>query len=546
MPLNTAVSGLLAYQRAISTASHNISNVSTEGFSRQRVELTSREPQLLGGSYIGKGVRTSSIDRIYDKYLVEQVDTRTASYRELKSFSAMASQLDTLLGDPEIALGSSLQQFFGAVQDVSTNPTSTPARQVMILEGESLTDRFHSLDRHFEDMREGVNAQLGIMVKQVNSLAGSIGEINRDIVAAGGSSANDLLDHRDRLVNELSQLINVTNVAVNDGSVNIYVGTGQSLVLGATTNKLALSNNDFDISQKEVALQSGTNTVTISGEVTGGELGGLLRARKEIVIPSQNALGRIAIGLANTFNTQHRLGDDFNGVAGGDFFTAVDSVSPRVMPNSNNNAASGTVSMSITDVNALQSSDYRLNYDGTNFLLIRQSDNTLVDSGFAVTDLPRTVASEGISISLAGSVAAGDSFLLAPTRFASSQSGVDISNPAAVAAAASGTAVGNNSNALALVSLQTQRALENSTATYQEAFSEIIADVGIKTNQAFVNGQAQKALLDQAQESRNAVSGVNLDEEAANLLKFQQAYQASARVITIVDSLFQTLIDAIR
>jgi len=546
MPLNTAVSGLLAYQRAISTASHNISNVSTEGFSRQRVDLTSREPQLVGGSYIGKGVQTSSVDRIYDQFLVDQVDTRTASYSELKSYSALASQLDTLLGDPEIALGSSLQQFFGAVQDVSTNPTSTPARQVMILEGESLTDRLHSLDRHLESMRDSVNSQLGIMVKQVNSLADSIGEINRDIVASGGGSANDLLDQRDRLVNDLSELINVTNVAVNDGSINIYVGTGQSLVLGSTANKLTLSNNDFDVTQKEVALQSGPNTVTISGEVTGGEMGGLLRARKEVVIPSQNSLGRIAISLASTFNAQHRLGDDFNGNAGGDFFTTVDTISPRALPNSANNPASGAVSISITDVNALQSSDYRLNYDGANFLLVRQSDDSLVDSGFAVSDLPRTVTSEGISISLTGSVAAGDSFLISPTRFAASQSGVEITSPAAVAAAASGTAVGNNSNALALVSLQTQKSIANSTATYQEAFSEMIADVGIKTNRAFVNGQAQKALLDQAQASRNAVSGVNLDEEAANLLKFQQAYQASARVITIVDSLFQTLIDTIR
>ncbi|NOZ53408.1 MAG: flagellar hook-associated protein FlgK [Gammaproteobacteria bacterium] len=546
MPLTTAVSGLLAYQRAIATVSHNIANVGTEGYSRQRVDLMSRTPQLLGNSYVGRGVQTSAVDRIYDKFLVNQVDTRTSSYGELKAYSSMASQLDTLLGDTDIALGSSLQQFFSAVQDVSTNPTSTPARQVMILKGESLTDRLRSLDRHLEDMRSSVNAQLDVMVGQVNSLAESISEINRDIVASGGGSANDLLDQRDRLVNDLSKLVNVTSVAINDGSINVYVGTGQSLVLGAATNKLSLSNNEFDVTQKEVALQVGTSTVAISKQVTGGEMGGLLRVRQDVIIPSQNALGRIAISLANTFNTQHRLGADFNGNAGGDFFTAVDTASPRVLPSVGNAASSGTVSVSIADVNALQVSDYRLNYNGSDFLLVRQSDNTVVDSGFAVSDLPRTVASEGISISLAGTVVAGDSFLILPTRFAASASGVDITNPAAIAAAASGTAVGNNSNALALVALQTQKSLAGSTATYQGAFGEIIADVGIKTNQALVNGKAQKALLEQAQASRSAVSGVNLDEEAANLLKFQQAYQASARVVTIVDSLFQTLIDAVR
>ena len=546
---NIAVSGLLAFQRALSTTSHNITNVATEGYSRQRVDLSSRNPQLIGAGYLGKGVQVDAIQRAHDQFVVNEVNLRTSSYNQMQSYYSVASRLDTILGDSDIGLSPALQGFFDSVQDVSTNPTSIPARQVMLSKAESLSDMFHTLNGQLDAMASEINGQLEASVEQINGLANAIADLNKNIIraqgAAGGAPPNDLLDQRDVLIEKLSEMVSVTTTATPDGAVNIYIGTGQSLVLGVSANSLGIERNSFDVTQNEVALVVGNSSLQITGQLKGGKVGGLLGARTEVIQPAQLALGRIAVAVSETFNAQHQLGEDLNGNAGGAFFSAVNVSAPTVLPNSKNNPASGTISVSVDDSNALYASDYRLNYDGTNFSLIRQSDGVTVDSGFTTADFPRTIGSEGITLSLSGSFAAGDSFLVRPVRYAAGQTGLAISNPAQIAAAAAGTASGNNENALALAALQTQKVLSNGTASYHEAFGELVAQVGIKTNQAFVNGEAQRSLLNQAKDTRSSISGVNLDEEAANLIKFQQAYQAAARVITVSDTLFQSLLNAV-
>jgi len=549
--LNVAVSGLLAYQKALATTSHNISNVGTDGYSRQRVTLSTRTPEPAGNGFLGKGVNVTSVDRVYDQFLVAQLNNRTSAYNQLDAFHIMAAQLDSALGDPSIGLTPALENFFNAIQDVANDPTSIPARQVMLSQAESLNEQFKHLDRQFGDLKQSVNIQMTNIVTELNDLAAAIGDLNEDIVmgigATGGQQPNDLLDQRDVLVNKLSEYVNVNTVPNDDGSINVYIGTGQSLVLGNQANQLAIASNAYDPTQKEISLVTPGSTVNITQQINGGKLGGLLDVREEVIDAGQAALGRIAIALSNTFNAQHQLGDDLNGNAGGLFFSAVDTTAPRSLPSANNDPGSGNITITINDVSQLKASDYRLNYDGssTTFSLMRLSDNTIVDSGFGVGGLPRTIANEGITIDLTGTVAAGDSFLLTPTRYAASQMDLAISDPAAIAAAATGNNVGDNSNALALAALQTQGTMDGGTASYLDAYGKMVADIGIQTHRAAVNGDAQKALLNQAIEAREAVSGVNLDEEAANLLKYQQAYQASAQVISVVNSLFQTLFNAV-
>jgi flagellar hook-associated protein 1 FlgK len=549
--LNIAVSGLLAYQKALSTTSHNISNVGTEGYSRQRVTLSTRTPEPAGNGFLGKGVNVTSVDRIYDQFVVDQLNNRTSSFNQLDTFHTMASQLDSALGDPALGLTPALEQFFNAIHDVANDPTSIPARQVMLSQAESLNEQFAHLDRQFSGLKQSVNTQMQNIVIEVNDLAAAIGDLNEDIVvgigASGGQQPNDLLDQRDVLINKLAEYVNVNTVANDDGSVNVYVGTGQSLVLNNQANTLALSNNAYDPTQKEIALVTPGSTVNITQQLSGGKLGGLLDVREQVIDAGQAALGRIAVALSNTFNAQHQLGDDLNGNPGGLFFNAVDTSAPKSLPSSSNDPASGNFTVTINNVSELKASDYRLTFDGSSstFSLMRLSDDTVVDSGFNVGSLPRTIANEGITIDLTGSVAAGDSFLLVPTRYAASQMGLEISDPTEIAAAANGNAVGDNSNALALAGLQTQGTMEGGTASYLDSYSKMVADIGIQTHRAAVNGDAQKALLNQAIEAREAVSGVNLDEEAANLLKYQQAYQASAQVISVVNSLFQTLFNAV-
>ncbi len=548
--LSTAVSGLQAFQRNLVTIGNNISNVNTEGFSRQSVELSARAPNAASNGFIGTGVVVTTIRRVYDQFLVDQVVSRNSAFNQLDTLRTMASSIDELLANDDVGLNPAVQKFFNALQDVANNPTSIPARQVLISEAVTLSERFQSLDKRFENLNDSVNNQLKVTTAEVSSIASSIAELNKNIVlqrsSAGGQPPNSLLDQRDRLVNQLSKLVSVNTNEASDGSLNVFIGNGQTLVLGGEARTLSTTPNEFDLSRLDVSFESGTASFSINGQLNGGKIGGLLAFRKNVLDPVQDSMGRIAIGLASSINVQHQLGDDINGNPGGQFFNDIVSTSPEVLSNSGNNPASGTVSVAINDSNLIQASEYRLNYDGATFSLTRLSDNAVVDSGFTVTDFPRTVASDGITLSLTGGVSVGDSFLIRPVRNGAGDIGVAISSAAEFAGAASGNAQGDNSNALALAALQAQKVLGGSTESFQAAYAKLVSEVGVGTREAKVNANAQRVLLDRAVESQQAVSGVNLDEEAANLLKFQQAYQAAAQVIRISDDIFQTLLNATR
>ncbi|VAX04404.1 Flagellar hook-associated protein FlgK [hydrothermal vent metagenome] len=544
--LSTAVSGLQAFQRNLVTIGNNISNVNTEGYSRQSVELSARAPNAASGGFIGTGVDVTAIRRVYDQFLVDQVVSRNSAFNQLDTLQTMASSIDELLANDDVGLNPAVQKFFNALQDVANNPTSIPARQVLISEAATLSERFQSFDQRFENLNDSVNNQLIVTTAEVSSIASSIAELNKNIVLqrslAGGQPPNSLLDQRDRLVNQLSELVSVNTNETSDGSLSVFIGNGQTLVLGGEARTLSTTPNEFDLSRLDVSFESGTASFSINGQLNGGKIGGLLAFRENVLDPVQDSMGRIAIGLASSINVQHQLGDDINGNPGGLFFNDIISTSPEVLASTGNNPASGTVSVAINDSNLIQASEYRLNYDGATFSLTRLSDNTVVDSGFTVTDFPRTVASDGISLNLAGAVSAGDSFLIRPVRNGAGDIGVSLTSAAEFAGAASGNALGDNSNALALAGLQAQKLLGGSTESFQSAYAKLVSEVGVGTREAKVNANAQRALLDRAVESQQAVSGVNLDEEAANLLKFQQAYQAAAQVIRISDDIFQTLI----
>lgn len=545
--LGTAISGLTASQRNLAVVGNNITNVNTPGYSRQSAELVSRIPSPHGSGFVGNGVEVSTVRRIYDQFLGNQVTSRTSSFEQMNTLYNLAARVDNSLAGESSSLSPTIQAFFNAVQDVSNNPTSIPSREVMVSEASTLASRFQSLNREFDSLRDQVNTQMEVFTSEVNSIAGSIAELNQDIAiaraSASGQPPNDLLDQRDRQINRLAELVSVNRVEAGDGSTNIFIGSGQALVLGSEAATLSTTRGSFDPAQREILFTSRTTSTPIGSQLNGGQLGGLMDFRRNVLDSAQDGLGRIAIGMADTFNVQHQLGDDLNGNPGGLFFAAINATSPAVFANVNNNAASGTVAVSINDSAQLKASEYRLNYDGANFSLLRLSDNTVVDSGFGTAGLPRTVAGEGITLDLSGTIAAGDSFLIRPVRYGARDMNVALASGAEFAAAASGNASGDNSNALAMAGLQTQKLLGNGSETYQSSYGKVLADVGVKTREAKVNSEAQQVLLDNAIEANSAVSGVNLDEEAADLIKYQQAYQAAAQLVKVADTLFQTLLN---
>ena len=259
--LGTSISGLLAYQRALSVTGHNVSNAATDGYTRQRADLVTRPPTPAGDGFIGNGVTVNTVERVMDVFINGQLNAATAAHGQVQEFYRLASQVDNLLADPQAGLMPGLQSFFNAVHDVANNPSSASARQVMLSESQSLVDRFHYLDQRLEDLRNGVNASIDNKVNEINGLADSIAAVNRDIVLAqgraGGQPANDLLDKRDTLIKQLAERVSVTTLAQDDGSLNVFIGTGQSLVVGQSAIPLKVVGNTFDPTRKEIAVVSG-------------------------------------------------------------------------------------------------------------------------------------------------------------------------------------------------------------------------------------------------------------------------------------------------
>lgn len=626
--LAVGITGLLAYQRALRTVSHNVSNANTEGYSRQRVEFTTRPPLFLGGGYLGTGVQIAGIERVYDDFTVGQVRSYTSAFNQAETYSRYAGQVDELLADPRVGLMPTIESFFGAIQDVSNDPSALPPRQSLMTQAGTLVDRFHYLNQRFEELRDQLNGQMESVVAEINSLAEGVAELNHQIILAPGDKPNDLLDQRDQLVEELTKRINLSTVKQDDGALNVLIGNGQVLVVGSESRQLSVTSNAYDISQYEIGIDSGASTkIDISSQISGGKLGGVLQFREQVLDPAQNSLGALAIGFATQINAQHRLGQDLNGNLGGDFF---DVSSLQVLPGS---GVPSTVTANLSDATMLTGDEYLLTYSGGNaYSLVRQSDNQVTNINTGGVSPYTTVAIDGFSLTITAGAAVGDSYLIRPTRTGASNIDLALNSPREIAAAtpiraelaASNTGnatitpgvvtntanlplpgnvtltydsglnqftvggavppvapigyvnggtiafngiefsisgvpqngdqfvirnntngVGDNRNALLLAGLQTQRLLGAGTATFQEHYGQMVADVGIKTNQANINEKSQTNLLDQARNARDGISGVNMDEEAADLIKYQMAYQAAAQVVASANTIFQTLLSAV-
>ncbi|MBT9591440.1 MAG: flagellar hook-associated protein FlgK [Thiobacillus sp.] len=536
--LSIGQSALAAAQVGLSTTGHNIANAATPGFNRQVVVQGASLPQNFGFGFLGQGTEISTVKRIYSDFLGLQVQSAQTTKSGLDSYYSQIKQIDNMLADPTSGLSPTLQRFFSGIQELASNPASIPSRQAVLSSAETLASGFNGLSSRLSEIGQGVNSQIQASVNAINSYAEQISTLNDAIgraQRASGQPANDLLDQRDQLVMDLNKEIKATVVKQGDGDYNIFIGNGQPLVVGSSTFQIVSVASPTNLEKIDVAYKTNSGNLVAVGEsgLAGGKLGGLLEFRSKTLEPAQNALGRIALGLASTFNAQHQAGFDLNGVAGNAFFNVA---SPLVNAHGGN-SGDAVVGASISSVNALTTSDYSLKYDGTNYTLTRLSDKTTTT--FAT--FPQTV--DGIDLNLAsGTAVAGDSFLIRPTANGASSISVAITDPAAIAAAAVTGAAGDNRNALLLSALQTTNTLGNGTTHYQGAFSQLVSQIGNKTRELEVTSSAAGKLLAEATNTLQAESGVNLDEEATNLLRYQQAYQAAAKVMQIASEMFDTLL----
>lgn len=635
--LSIGQSALAAAQAGLAVTGHNIANSSTAGYTRQIAEQGAVAGQNSGYGFVGKGTEVVGVRRVYSEFLSGQVLSAQINKSSLDTYYTQIRRIDNLLADPSAGVSPALQDFFRSVQNLAAQPNDAASRQAMLSTSESLAARFNGLDAQLSDMRAGVNGQIESSVVSINAYARQIGQLNDAIekatTAAQGRPPNDLMDQRDQLIADLGKEVRVTVVSQGNSS-NVFIGNGQPLVVGDKAYALATTISPTDSNRTEVAyVAKGKTSVLAESALPGGRLGGLFEFRSQTLDPTQNALGRIAIVLADKVNAQHRLGQSGDGTMGTDLFRLA---SPQVTT-SRDNSGSGLVSAVLKDSSQLSTSDYRVQFDGSNFHVTRLFD----DADFSFASLPQDI--DGFTLSISGTPATGDQFMVRPTAAGASDLKVNIKDVSALAAAApvraqplagnagiasisagaidasfvpaniatpvtlqfvstgnqlsgfpsvpvtvtangvattyaAGAAVpfvadgsyrfngmqitlsgapadgdrfriaaniggaGDARNAALIADLQGTLTIGGHSAHFQGAYAMLVADVGNKARELEVTSAAAGTFHAQAVAAQQGESGVNLDEEAANMMRYQQAYQAAGKLMQTAGQLFDILL----
>jgi len=675
--LNIGLSGLNSNRIGLSVTGQNITNVNTEGYSRQSVEFGARTPERLGGFFLGTGSEVDTVRRITNEFMVASERSDISSFGKAETFSAVMDQLDQLFSNANSGLSGNLSTFYSSLQSAVDDPSSIEARQVFLSTANNLAQKFQGLQDQLLTLQNDIGQQVEAVVVEVSTLAKEIGALNNQINVAinSGGEPNDLLDQRDQTLRDLSKLVDIRVVPMENNSVSISIGSGQPLVVGTDVFTLTTQINPDNAGVKELAIQTDSGAKTVVGNsLGGGLLGGLLDAQYGVIDNALNNIGRVALGISGALNSAHNSGMDLENNLGGDLFTDINNpatVSNRTLAStSNSDPANQVVSVTVSDLSKLTTSDYRLTFtDATNYVLTRVSDgkqNGALDpalSSGAIGGLPASLTVDGLTLDLSGAgFAAGDSFVLQPTRGYSNDIAVKVDRAESLALASpvrtmtgsnntgtgsiSGGEVTNNATAfftdpakplsppvviqfpdpatvpvtynildnsdptspvalvfpappaaplaltglayppssgilpvdfgfqveisgapapgdtfsvdyntggvldnrvgLALAKVQTTELLNNGKLTGEAAYGVFTQEVGSRAGTARRDLEASEVLLAQSQGLQQSVSGVNLDEEAASLIEFEQAYNASAQVISIARSIFDTLISAVR
>ena len=641
---NIGVRSLQANQAALQTTGNNIANVNTPGYSRQSVVVQTVQGQYTGGGFIGAGVDISTVQRQHSEFLTRQAALSSSVAASDTERLAQLKQLEDVFQGGEAGLGSAISDMMNAFSDVANAPTDLSARAVVLTRVDEATARIRTAESRMADLRRGVGSELASAVASVNSLAVRIAKVNQEIARTNGSgqAPNDLLDQRDQLIRDLNGYVQTSSVAADDGTVSIFLASSQPLVLGTSVRPVALGTDAFgDPSKAKLTLTQG-NSTTVLEEATlgGGKLAGLLRFQNSDLQDASQLLGRLALAIGTAVNAQHRLGLDLKGAAGGDLIQM--GPIPDGRPASSN-TGNATVAVAVQTIpssgaSSLLASDYQINFTGSSAgSVTRLSDGQVTE--FSTTP----IKIDGLDLTITGTAAQGDSFLLKPfsavaatiaTAFASpgalamsspvaARAGSNnlgtlalaslvtrsVPAPAAVTltftATPSGTytytrsdtgattypytagqaiefspattttsasgwsltlkgtpadgdtfVVGSNAsvqpnadprlnagNALSLLALRDAALFDGSAMT--DGYAGLMAQVGVMVQGASYAADVSQSIANNVEQDRSSVAGVNLDEEAAKLLQYQQAYQASAKMLQIAQGVFDALLQSL-
>ncbi|MBW1251885.1 flagellar hook-associated protein FlgK [Pantoea allii] len=539
--INSAMSGLSAAQAALSTTSNNISNYTVAGYSRQTTILAEANSTLQGKSYYGNGVNVTGVQREYDGFIAAQLRGSSANYNAANTQYSQVSNIDDLMSTSTTNLSTAIQGFFSNMQNVVSNANDPAARQSMLSNSQGLVNQFQTQAQYLTNMQNSVNTNIASNVDQINTFTTQISNLNQQIAklsTANGATPNDLLDQRDQLVNGLNNIVGVT-VSQQDGSYTVSMANGTSLVNGFQSTKLVAMPSSSDLTRTTVGYvdpQAG-NVEIPESSLTTGSLGGMLSFRSQDLDLAQNQLGQLAAAFTTSFNTVHKQGFDSNGNQGVDFFNIG---SPTVQGNSKN-TSSATLTAAWTDTSALQASNYTVSYDGTNWSATRLSDNTKTTLTPTTSGGATTLNLDGMSLTVNGTPNAKDSFLVKPVQNVVNGMSVAITSGSQIAAAAATGGESDNRNAQKLLALQDAKVV-NGNATISQAYGAMVSTIGNKTQALKTASTTQQNVVTQLTNRQQSVSGVNLDEEYANLTKYQQYYMANAQVLKTASTVFDALL----
>ena len=714
--LNIGLSGILTAQKNLSTTSHNISNVGTDGYSRQGNIQVANYPFSSGGGYFGSGSSVVNVVRYYSAHLETQLRDSNTRTHDLNAYYQTVRQVDNLLASDDAGLSAMMNSFFSSMDAVSKNPNDISIRQQFLTVAGTLTSRILSMDARLDEINEGINMETIATVEQINNYAQNISKLNEQIqqLRGRGQEPNDLLDQREYQITKLSELINVQVFENAVGGLNVFIGTGQPLVMGDQILSLGTRLSKMTSAVEIVTFDNSVGEVELPESVlTGGKLGGLMASRREGVDVAKNNLGAIVMGLLQTFNAQHQLGMDLEGKNGKPFFQ---DIQPVVNPNGKNTGTAGVTAafttpsqllaasanipytlektangyqlldntntpidnfsalpheyngfviqlngpletgdkFSLSDagvvpfptnrgggnvtlnVSNVRPSDYLLTKTATGYTLLRQSDNTYIPipAGFPATE---SIIVDGLKIDLTGVADKGDMYLIRPTHDVADMLQVNLNDPRELAVGLpfrtaaettnTGTAsisagkvnvfppldvnapnirdrieieftdttsvpmqftidgagpfnylsgspisvkgitfeisgtprlgdkfvisenqagVADNRNALELFGLQSQKIINGGSDSYIGVYKSLVSDVGMKTNLAYNLGTAEATILEQRLDDKDALSGVNPEEEGVNLMRYNEAYRAASKVLEVASNLFDNILQAVR
>ena len=551
--LSSAKLGLLAQQLAIEVTGQNVANVETEGYSRQDVSFEANTPRghiKYGGLHqLGTGVRIASIERAHDQFLFTQIMDEGDLTGSTEVKKEIFEQLEVLFNEGSgRSLNDALSLFFSSIHDLATNARGLPERVDLISKAEHLASTFNQTGNQLFTIQRNIDATIETEVAEINTLTTQIGKLNESIHANEPTSqykANDLRDNRDRLVKELSKKIDIQLVQESDNQISLTLKDGTALVLKDQVFDLSTSINANNESFNDVYIDIGSTTKNITSTIKGGELRGYLDMRDTKVESVLDKMNILSGSFIQEFNSIHREGFGIDGSSGLDFFTPLDVT----VDHDADNTGTAVVSMTNASPTTVSVDEFEIAFTESNEFTLNNLTTNASSGTFTFTTGSTFNIKDGFAVAISGTAASGDKVTFSVSEDAASLMSVSSTITADGQKIAAGTTTnGDGGNALLMADLQNELVFnsvtwssESGSFTVDEYYNAVVSTIGIKSFSAQAILRQQEGVMLQLNSRRESISGVSIDEEMIKMIKFQQAYNASARMISMVDEMLDTL-----